>query len=361
MYKIKVGITTREEHSIWSNGLDQNIYFLYKMLEDMGYAPDLVSEDDRAIKLIDVPIRQLNLSNVKDYDIILEVAHPLSNKLTNYFNSSGKPLIAVKYGNNFMLDLEGFISSDPEKQKSTCGINLPFRNRELWISEQFYKFKDYLTTLNRAEVKVIPYIWDSMILRRFDDNFHLQKMFVEKEDFKKIAIVEPNINLLKNCIVPLAICNSAFLKDKNSIKEVYCLNSKHFEKNGTFMNYVKYLEIHNNKIATFENRHPLYKMFKENYANTIVSCQMLNEQNYVYAETIFYKRLLVHNSPLFKDVGVYYSEFDVNDGSSKLLDGIYNFDQEKSEESYHSKLEELSIYNPKNQEKVRELIESVIK
>ena len=51
MSKLKIGITTREEASIWSNGLDQNIYFLYKMLEDMGYEPHLISESFNAKKL----------------------------------------------------------------------------------------------------------------------------------------------------------------------------------------------------------------------------------------------------------------------------------------------------------------------
>lgn len=50
MSKLKVGITTRDEASIWSNGLDQNIYFLFKMLEDMNYEPHLISESYGAKK-----------------------------------------------------------------------------------------------------------------------------------------------------------------------------------------------------------------------------------------------------------------------------------------------------------------------
>jgi hypothetical protein len=70
---------------------------------------------------------------------------------------------------------------------------------------------------------------------------------------------------------------------------------------------------------------------------------------------------LIHNSPLFKDVGYYYPEFNINIGSDQLLDAVQNFDQVKHAESYEAKLEEVSIYNEKVQEKTRELIESVIK
>lgn len=361
MSKLKVGITTRDEASIWSNGLDQNIYFLYKMLEDMDYEPHLISESFTAKKLLEINIEQADIYSIKAFDIILEVAHPLSEKLTNYYNSMGKPLISIKYGNNFMLDLEKYIKKNSDAAKLSTGTNLPFRNREIWVSEQFYKFKDYIEVLTRAEVKVIPYIWDSSILRMFDGGFHNQNMLVKKEDFKKIAIVEPNINILKNCMVPLAICDMAYDKDKNSVKEVYCFGSKVLEKNNVFLNYIKYLNIHKDKIASYEGRYPFFKTFKDNIANTIVSTQLFNEQNYVYLETLFYKRALIHNSPLFKEVGYYYPEFNVNIGSDQLLDAIQNFDQLKHVDSYESKLEEVSIYNDKNQEKTRELIESVLK
>lgn len=361
MSKIKIGITIRSEASIWSNGLDQNIYFLYKMLEDIGYEPILISEQDGNIKLLDIQGVKLTYSFLKNLDIILEIAHPLTENMAKYFNSMGKPLIGIKYGNGYMLDLEAYISDDKKIQERSTGTNLPFHNREVWVSEQFYKFKDYYETITRAKVKVIPYIWDSMILRKFDENFHMQPMKVEQKDFKNIAIVEPNINIVKNSILPLAICNAAYLKDKNSIDHVYCFNSSQYGENKTFLNYVKNLKIFKDNITSYEGRIPLYKLFKQNHANTIVSTQFFNEQNYVYAETLFYKRLLVHNSPMFKDVGVYYPEFDVNIGASKLVDAIYNFNQQKNAEAYEAKLEELSIYNKQNQEKTKELIESVIK
>ena len=87
MSKLKIGITTRDEMSIWSNGLDQNIYFLYKMLEDMNYDPYLISESYGAKKLLDINVEAADIYSIKKFDIILEVAHPLSDKLTNYYNS----------------------------------------------------------------------------------------------------------------------------------------------------------------------------------------------------------------------------------------------------------------------------------
>ncbi len=363
MLKIKIGITTRDDGSIWSNGLDQNIYFLYKMLEDMGHSPTLVSETQKSNMLVDLPVVKLNLKNIDNFDLILEVAHPISEKLTNYFNSRGKPLVSIKYGNSFMIDLERYIDKNTDSQKvsQSTGVNIPFRNREIWVSEQFFKFKDYIEMLTRSTVKIIPYIWDSSILRMNDDNFHMQPMKVANGGFSKIAIVEPNLNVLKNCMVPLAICDMAYDKNPDLIKEVYCFNSSNLSSNNVFMRYIEHLNIHKKKISSYEGRIPIFKIFKNNIANTIVSNQFFNEQNYVYLETLFYKRLLVHNSPLFKEVGVYYPEFDVNEGSDKLLYAIKHFDQTEAMESYEQKLFDVSIYNEEVQRKTNDLIQGVLK
>lgn len=360
MSKLKVGITCRSDASIFSSGLDQNIFFLHDMLSDMGYEAVLISESPLSKMVFDKPVTQITLKTVKEYDIILEVAHPLSVNLTQSYNSAGKPLIGIKYGNSFMTDIEKLIDKGVTTADQQLGINLPFRNREIWISEQYLRFKDYIEVLTRANVKVIPYIWDSSILRASDDGFHMGKMFVPRDGFKKIAIVEPNLNLTKNSMVPLAICEMAYDKRKDLIKEVLCFGSKHFEKNSVFSGFINILNIHKNKVASYEARYPIHKVFSKDYANTIVSTQLFNEQNYVYMEALFYKRLLVHNSPMFKDVGYYYEDYNVNMGSDALLEAIESFDQEKHSDSYETKIESMSIYNLSNQEKTRELIESVI-
>jgi len=133
MSKLKIGITIRAEMSIWSNGLDQNIYFLYKMLEDIGYEPIFISEDIGNLKILDVSAKKITYATLKELDIILEVAHPLSDNMANYYNSMGKPLIGIKYGNTYMIDLESYVSDDEARQEQAVGTNRPFHNREIWV------------------------------------------------------------------------------------------------------------------------------------------------------------------------------------------------------------------------------------
>lgn len=360
MPKVKIGITTRSDASIFSSGLEQNIVFLYMMLEDIGYEPSFISESPLSKVLFDIPVYQVDVNSIRNYDIVLEIAHPLSEKLTGSFNSAGKPLISIKYGNTFMSDIEKYIDKGLDAADMQTGINLPFRNREIWVSEQYFKFKDYIEVLNRSNVKIIPYIWDPCILMKHDNKFHLKNMLIERKDFKKIAIVEPNLNMTKNCMVPLSICEMAYDKSNTAIEEVLCFGAKVFEKNNVFLSFINNLNIHKNKISSYEARYPIHNVFSKNYANTIVSTQLFNEQNYVYLETLFYKRLLIHNSPMFKDVGYYYPDYNINIASDRLLEAIDSFDQVKAQDSYESKLEELSIYNKKNQQLTAELIESIL-
>lgn len=359
MTKLKIGITARDVNNIWSNGLDQNIYFIFNMLNDIGYDVKLISELNKKQSLLDININYVDLSNVLYFDLIIEIAHPLSKNLTNYFNSKSKPLISLKLGNNYMIDLETFINKGNSLSEKVCGINLPFRNNQVWISEQFFKFKDYLEVLNRAKVKLFPYIWDSSILKKYDGGFHAAKIKLDKDSYKNIAIVEPNINIIKNSIIPLSICEDYYIDNKDKIKSIYCFNSKIFESNDVFKTFINRLEINKNNISSYEGRYPLYQIFKNNLASTIISCQLLNEQNYIYFETVFYKRPLIHNSSFFKNIGYYYNEYNVKEGSAKLKDCIENFEEEKYTALYEQFLFDHSPKNKNNINAVQSLIEGL--
>lgn len=352
---INIGITCREEASIWSNGLDQNIYFFSKMFKKMGYNVDLVSELPAAVKLLDEPVKFLNIKNILNYDLLIEVACPLSFDLVSLFNSKGRPIVSIKLGNNFFIDLETMLFKPDDLSRN--GTLIPYKNREIWVSPHYTQFKDYISTVSKTPVKTCPYIWDSCILdmqdKRPSNSFDL-------ESLKSIAIVEPNLNITKTSITPLIICELAFNNKKDIIKDVYCFNSKKFENKKYFLEFINLLEIHKNRISSYENRISINEMFYRNLCGTIVSHQMFNELNYVYLEAIYYDRLLIHNSPYFKGAGYYYHEHNAIEGAQQLEKGIkdyYNENQKKENKKY---LDIYGIDNKENQKLFKELIEGVL-
>lgn len=352
---IKIAITCRDESSIWSNGLDQNIYFFLLMFREMGYSVDLVSEIENAGKLLDEPIKYLTLKNILNYDLVIEIAHVISEDLTNFFNSKGRPIVSVKLGNSYFIDLENIIHN-PE-DSSRLGTIAPYRCREIWISPHFEKNKDYFELLGRTKVEVCPYIWDPCILEMQKNK---PKNLPTEMSLKKVGIVEPNLNIIKNLITPLIICELAYNKNESLIEEIYCFNSKKFENKKIFIDFIKCLDVHNNKISSYENRISMHKMFSTDLCGTILSHQIYNELNYVYLETIYYNRLLVHNSPMIKDAGYFYNESDAYEGAEQLKRGIKDFYNEKQIKENRKYLELFSKNNKKNKERYKELIEGVI-
>jgi len=352
---VKIAITCREESSIWSNGLDQNIYFFLLMFREMGYNVDLVSEVKNAGKLLNEPIKHLNLKNILNYNLIIEVAHVMSENLSNFFNSKGRPIVSVKLGNNYFIDLENIIHNP--KDLSRIGTITPYRCREIWISPHFERSKEYYETISRTEVKVCPYIWDPCILEMQEKKV---KAIPDASSLKKIGIVEPNLNIIKNAISPLIICELLYNKNKSLVEEVYCFNSKKFENKNIFIEFVNSLNIHRDKISSYENRISMHSMFLNNLCGTIVSHQMYNELNYAYLEAIYYNRLLIHNSPMIKDAGYYYHEHDAYEGAEQLERGIKDFYNEKQIKENKKYLEIFSKNNKENKAKFKELIEGVV-
>lgn len=352
---IKIGITCRDETSIWSNGLDQNIYFFLIMFRKMGYFVNLVSEIPSAKKLLDEPIVFITTKNILNYDIIIEVACPISNDLVDLYNSKGRPLVSIKLGNNFFIDIETmlFKPDDP----SRTGTLLPYKNREIWVSPHYFKFKDYIEAVSKTDVKECPYVWDSIIL---DMQKERPNYKVERDVLKKIAIVEPNLNITKTSITPLIICDLAYKKNKELVKEVYCFNSKKFQDKKSFLEFINLLSIHNDGISSYENRLSINEMFYKNLCGTIVSHQMFNELNYVYFEAIYYNRLLIHNSPYFKDAGYYYNEHDSVEGSYQLEKGIVDYYTDEQIRKSKEYLEIYSINNKDNIARFKSLIEGVL-
>jgi len=351
----RIAITCREEASIWSNGLDQNIYFFLIMFRNMGYRVDLVSENQNAKKLLNEPIRNLNLKNILDYNLVIEVACPLSKDLVDSFNSKGKPIVSIKLGNNFFIDLETILFKPNDESRN--GTLAPYKNREIWVSPHYFKFKDYIETISKTNVKECPYVWDPVILNMQENKPSKISNF---EDLKNIAIVEPNLNITKTSITPLIICELVYKKNKNLIKNVYSFNSKRLEGKKSFVDFVNMLEIHNDGISSYENRISINEMFYRNIAGTIVSHQMFNELNYVYLEAIYQNRLLIHNSPYFADAGYYYHEHDAIQGAEQLEKGIVDFYTEDKIKESKKYLDIYSINNVNNLRNFRDLIEGVL-
>lgn len=356
---INIGLTCREDFSIWSNGLDQNIYFIFNMINNIEnptngqkeFYATLVSESPKSNLLVDQSVVRLTKKNIKSFDMIIEIACPLSDELTNYFNSLGKPIVTIKLGNNFMLDMTNIINEPLSEAK--LGVLLPYRNREIWVSSHFYKFKDYINTNTYTEdVKIFPYIWSDDILRK-------QSFKIIKNNRTKIGIFEPNIDIVKTCLTPILICEKLYRENPELVTQVLCFNGLKLKENKKFVEFAKQLDIVKDGIISFEPRVPLFEVFRDDLCGTVVSNQFLNELNYLYFESTYFGAPLVHNSSFLKDFGYYYDQFDATEGAKQLKQAILS----EEDHFYKNKkmFEEFSPENKKNMDAAYQLIKGALK
>jgi hypothetical protein len=136
------------------------------------------------------------------------------------------------------------------------------------------------------------------------------------------------------------------------------LNTLHMKDNVQFVHFANRLDIVSHGVASFEGRLTVYE-YMAIHADCVVSHQWENAQNYLYYEVLYGGYPLVHNSPMIRDYGYYYPEFDAQEGGRALLRAFEVHDRELA--AYHRKsrelLAEVDIGNPANVEAyTRELL-----
>lgn len=318
-YNQAIGIITGDT-SLFSNGLIQNAYFLYEVFTRLGHTCHLLSYNKSYTKLDynDIPIRTISeddaVFRVSDYKMIITVAMGITESMYKKCKAVGVRVIGFICGNSMFMNLGDFTSNPPTNV--VIGKERPVD--ELWIIGAYDFMKSYLELLRGAPARLVPHLWSPRLLEA-----------VAEERFKKpasalvynpathtanqceIIILEPNVNIVKTGLIPLMAAERAFLDAKDLINEVYLFNypeeNKHVEAivgNLTVKSKVrKFKSLHIGNILTHFNEKGTMPIF--------VCHQLYNGWNYLYYELMYYGYPFIHNSPLMKEYGYYYNEFDI--------------------------------------------------
>ena len=355
---VKIGITTKSDENLFGNGLNQNVWFLLRLLKNAGYNVDLVTEsaDHQNKKLITEDIKPLNKENVVNYDMILEVAYSLEPQTSDSLLNSGGVRIGIQYGNRLIIDLESMLFK-PE----SGGIKKDFIN-EIWCSPHYEFSIPAISILEKTEIKVCPYIWSPDIITHSFISAKVDPFFSNSTNVNNVAFFEPNISVSKTCLIPMIITEDLYTRRPELINEVYNFGSQLLSKHKTFLNTVEKLNLKKDKKISFEGRYRLIWALHKQYAGVIVSHHWENALNYLQLEAMYFGVPIVHNSDYFKEHGYYYNQWDAKEGSRQLEKAItthkdnYIFERERDRQ----KLWEFHPDNPKNIQGYVDLIESAL-
>jgi hypothetical protein len=377
---LKIGITLdvpSDLKSFYSNGIRQNTLYFYELLKEMKYDVKLIIEYkqkdvfNNIMKDIDFYSYEYSFFNNiynDNYDLIFSFGFSFQKNIVKNLKKRGVKVVYYVCGNNYLIDSEVILYdhySQINLNNKYFNINdTQFGYDEVWIIPQMYKQNNhYLKTLTRSKSIVVPFIWSLNSINFIKKILQVdnEKDLMYKKKHNKIAIMEPNLSVMKWCLPCLLICEMSHRKYKN-ITHLYVTNMS-IEKTNKFKNFeaiCKTTNLFNDSKITIESRYNVLD-FMTKFADIIVSNQWENPLNYLYFDLAWMGWPILHNAYLCKNVGYYYEDFDYETASDKLNEIILHHDN-NSKEYLDKNREIISKYLPtniENQEKYRLLIKNL--
>ncbi len=357
----KIGITFRDdveqEHALFSNGISQNLKFLYDVLEEigcevfflLGSAP---KKENFIFNGKQYRAKQVSkvISNRKKIDVVLEGGVSVNqNERENFRQQCGAKIVSVKLGCVMIMDMEQLFLSTT----MTPGIHINRPDR-VWTTPHLAYGASYLETLYDSSVSVCPYLWEpDFVSQPFESAVVEQK--------KDIYVMEPNISVLKNALLPMAIIEKLYRSDAESFGKATILNGLEYNSEPYFLHNI--VENMSSLLAEaskvyFTGRYKFDEAFQK--PDVLLGHQWGCELNYLYCEALHRGVPLVHNSKMMKEVGYYYPDFEVGLGAEACMQALAATDIESEVEKNHKWLHRFSIHNKSVQNTYRELIAEVI-
>ncbi len=269
---IKIGITSKCDEHLFGNGLNQNVWFLFRLLTIAGYNVSLVSESKKHIgkKLVTNNIQELNKENINNFDMIIECAFALEELTAETLLESGGVRVGVQYGNRLLIDLENMLF---KPENSGIGKNYV---HEIWCSPHFEFSIPALQILEKTEMHVCPYIWSPDVVTNAYITLKVDPFFNHSTNVNNISFFEPNINIVKSCLIPTIIVEDLYNRRPELVGEIYNFGSQKLAKHKTFLTMINKLNLRKDKKISFEGRYKLIWALHKQFAGSIVSHHWMN-------------------------------------------------------------------------------------
>lgn len=343
--KIKIGITIGLKsinESIWTNGLKLNVLTLVNLLNrsSKNYEVFLLNTFDIDLTKKPIYIKDINVdffdNRYTEMDLIIAMGVTITGKQIDIFKSI-KPtnkLVNYKCGNNYVFTVEEMLfkeSPDFHHIHVYDGVD------EIWyVPQQHENNAGYYSTLYRKNAILVPFLWDKVFLdyslNAVEQSYKNGKCkkdskYDSTKDKKVIGIMEPNLNIIKTCIIPSLIVEESYRSDigKKKIEKMMITNSKQIQKHNTFLSFIKTFDLYKDKKIRVEDRYQI-SYFLSQYADILVCHQLMNPLNYLYLDAAYMGYPVLHNAYLCKDLGYYYDGSSTKNASIILNKILENHD-----------------------------------
>jgi hypothetical protein len=323
---MNIGITVNLKSSIWSNGINQNGIYVANLIKEIGYTPWLIYQSDLEVESVaDFNIAPFSESYHMKFDVIIQLGITVSAAMLAKYRkqNSEVKLLSYKCGNDFVIDMESIVFSANEQRTIGLDGNDTDPNAipdQVWAipqhensALQYFKF-----TSKQDKALIAPFIWEPMSIEDYAQDHNLTTY--TKRDLNRIGVMEPNLSVLKNVLIPIAILEKQYNTNTN-IKKIYLIGSDFMKSNKRLLQILKETNIHKNKLVTAEPRIQTVEAINK-HVDVVLSWQWENNLNYLWLDIAWMGWPVIHNGSLCQDVGYYYPEFDIEAGQQQVQKAI---------------------------------------
>jgi hypothetical protein len=335
MKKINVGISiaAQQDVNIWDSGLNQNLAFLLMLLRQIprvgkvyllqvgaeGKLPAGFDLGRAGAELVDPH------SVTHDLDLVIEFGASLPLEWLRHLRALGTHVVAMLVGHTYAGQAEPPMFGTPA---SMIFIGSPWQ--EVWTLPHHMKTSaPMLRTVARVPVHEVPHIWSPLFLDSQIAQLAARGLRFGFENRSRqrvgpawrLAVFEPNISVVKNCFIPMLVCDAAYRKRKDAVGLMMVMNTFHMKEHATFNTFATHLDLTRDSKASYEPRLAFADCMTTNQLDAVVAHQWECGLNYAYYDALHGGYPLIHNSEfLMKDgVGFYYPHFEAGKGAEALL------------------------------------------
>lgn len=352
---MRIGITADLRVSLFSNGINQNAMYLAMMYTDMGHQVDVIGPtqiDGKASQEINtLKIDNLNLRSIIDvldehYDLVITVGLMIEQFHYDRFKNTNPnfKFVAYKCGNELLTDMESILYPGAHEKRTEIFGSLPPSPTPdaIWsIPQMEHTNLDYYSwQLGTDNATVVPFIWDPIVIENYRDTHDLAEWTGFKG--KSFGIMEPNISIMKNLLVPVMILDR-YLNQGGEADHIYMFSAKKLSMNQRLLKLLKDAKGGIISKVTAEDRQPTLRVLHR-HLDAVVSWQIENNLNYLYFDIAWMGWPIVHNANLCQDIGYYYEAQD----SRAAVDQINRIWTDHNEEYKHKNRQAIKRFTRQN-------------
>ena len=337
--KLRVGISLfvrKGNQSLWENGIFQNCLFLAQLLQRSPRVSEVFlvagggggDEADAMAFLKESPVPVINMdAAMHQLDLMIEMSAQLSKEWMIAFKETGRKVVSMRVGNDYVIDIERMVFDKPHGLLIT---GAPYD--EVWtLPEYVNTCVPYFASTFRAPVRIVPHLWSPQLLERAiseGSETGTSEPFGYQPGRKRwrMGMFEPNVCMVKTSHIPMLVCEAAHRAQPDITERVQVYNTAHLKEDPVFNGFANSLNIVRHGIASFEGRFPIWHLLSKQ-TDAVISHQWENAQNYLYYEALYGGYPLIHNSHLIAGCGYRYHGFDCEEGGKVLCDAFAVHDE----------------------------------